>query len=99
MDRPCVYTEPGGSGTDRIAVWYQMGPLMKVILGGTVPFQFRTGPVKTERIPTRVDPILNGSEHIRACVNVALISNRTKFSNFFWFEESITNLHLVAKIE
>ena len=28
-----------------IAIWYQMGPLMKVILYGTVPFQFRTGPV------------------------------------------------------
>ena len=27
------------------AIWYQMGPLMKVILYGTVPFQFRTGPV------------------------------------------------------
>ena len=27
------------------AIWYQMDPLMKVILCGTVPFQFRTGPV------------------------------------------------------
>ena len=27
------------------AIWYQTGPLMKVILYGTVPFQFRTGPV------------------------------------------------------
>ena len=27
------------------AIWYQMGPLMKVILCGTAPFQFRTGPV------------------------------------------------------
>ena len=27
------------------AIWYQMGPLMKVILYGTVPFQFRTCPV------------------------------------------------------
>ena len=27
------------------AIWYQTGPLMKVILFGTVPFQFRTGPV------------------------------------------------------
>ena len=26
------------------AIWYQMGPLM-VILCGTVPFQFRTGPL------------------------------------------------------
>ena len=25
------------------AIWYQMGPLMKMILFGTVPFQFRTG--------------------------------------------------------
>ena len=27
------------------AIWCQMGPLMKVILCGTVSFQFRTGPV------------------------------------------------------
>ena len=27
------------------AILYQMGPLMKVILCGTVPLQFRTGPV------------------------------------------------------
>ena len=27
------------------AICYQMGPLMRVILSGTVPFQFRTGPV------------------------------------------------------
>ena len=27
------------------AIWYEMSPLMKVIPYGTVPFQFRTGPV------------------------------------------------------
>ena len=27
------------------ANWNQMGPFMKVNLCGTVPFQFRTGPV------------------------------------------------------
>ena len=27
------------------AIWYQMGPLMNVILCGTVPFQFITGPM------------------------------------------------------
>ena len=27
------------------AIWYLLGPLMKVILCGTVPFQFRSGPV------------------------------------------------------
>ena len=26
-------------------MWYQMGPLVKVILCGTVPLQFRTGPM------------------------------------------------------
>ena len=39
------------------AIWYQMGPRMKVILCGTVPFQFGTGPVYTEWIRTSVDPI------------------------------------------
>ena len=37
------------------AVWYQMGPLMKVILCGTVPFQFGTGPVQTEWIRFQTD--------------------------------------------
>ena len=41
--------DPFGTGSKlvriRSAVWYQMGPLLKVILHGTVPFQFRTGPV------------------------------------------------------
>ena len=27
------------------AIWYQMGPLMKVIPYGTIPFQIRAGPV------------------------------------------------------
>ena len=27
------------------AIWYQTGQLMKVILCGTLKFQFRTGPV------------------------------------------------------
>ena len=35
------------------AIWYQMGPLMKVILYGTVPFQFRT-------CVNKVDPYLSG---------------------------------------
>ena len=32
----------------RSAIWYQLDPLMKVILCGTIPFHFRTGPVQTE---------------------------------------------------
>ena len=46
------------------AIWYQMGPLMKVIPYGTVSFQFQTGPVSTEWIRTMVDPIPKGSKHI-----------------------------------
>ena len=42
MDKPCVYKGLGGSGTVQIrsAIWYQMGPLMKMILCGTVPYYF-----------------------------------------------------------
>ena len=47
------------------AIWFQMGPLVKVILYGTEPFQFRTGPGSI------VDPIPNGSKHVRSRVNVA----------------------------
>ena len=32
------------------AIWYQMSPLIKVMLCGTIPFQFRTGPMQTEWI-------------------------------------------------
>ena len=39
----------------RSAIWYQMGPLMKVILSGTVPVQNRS------RI-NRVDPYQSGSD-------------------------------------
>ena len=49
------------------AVWYQMGPLTKVIPYGTVPFQFRTGPNVN-----RLNPMSNGPEHIRSRVNLAL---------------------------
>ena len=34
--------DPVRIGSD---ISYQIGPLMKVILCGTLPFQFRTGPV------------------------------------------------------
>ena len=43
-DKPCVYTDKVDPVRIGSAIWYQMGPLMKVILCGTVPFQFRTGP-------------------------------------------------------
>ena len=56
----------------RSSVWYQMGPLMKVIPYGTVPFQFRTSPVYTQVIRFIVDLIPNGSERVRCRVKVAL---------------------------
>ena len=37
------------------AIWYQMGPLMKVILWGTLLFQFETSPVWTEWIRSQTD--------------------------------------------
>ena len=39
------------------AIWYQMDPLMKVILCGTIPFQFSTGPHVN-----RVDSYQSGSD-------------------------------------
>ena len=44
------------------AIWYQIGPLMNVIQYGTVPFQFRTGPVQTEWIRSQTD--LNISDSV-----------------------------------
>ena len=42
------------------AIWYQMGPLMKMILRGTT-----LEPVLCNRVdPTRVDPIPNEADHI-----------------------------------
>ena len=46
--KPCVYTGPGGSGTDRNFYLEPIGPIMKAIPYGTVLFQFQTGPVQTE---------------------------------------------------
>ena len=57
------------------AIWYQMGPLMKVIPYRTVPFprdRFSFEPVQCKRSGSIMDRIHNGSEHIRSCVNVAL---------------------------
>ena len=63
-DKPCVYTGPGGSGTDRICYLVPNGSTYKgdPIWNRTVPVV--QGPVQTEWIRTTVDPIPNGSEHI-----------------------------------
>ena len=53
-------TGPGGAVQNGSSVWCQLGPIMKVILYGTIPFQFQKGP-KTEWIP-------NGSEHIQYAI-------------------------------
>ena len=46
-DKSCVYTRPGGTG-NWICCLVPNGSLTKVILCGTIPFQFRTGPMQTE---------------------------------------------------
>ena len=65
-DKPCVYTEPGGSGTDRICF---LAPNGSTYQGD--PIWNRTVPVSNRSRVNRVDPILTGSGHIRSCVNVA----------------------------
>ena len=68
-DKPCVYTGPGGFGTDRICYLVPNGSTYE-----GDPLWNSTVPVQNLYRVNRVDPIPNGSEHIRSRVNVALIS-------------------------
>ena len=74
MDRPCVYMGPGGpggSGTDRICYLVPNGSTYEgdPIWNPTVPVSNQS---RVNRVdPYLVDPIPNGSEHIRSCANVA----------------------------
>ena len=66
--KPCVYVGPGGSGTDRI---YSLVPYGSTHEGD--PIWNRTVPVLNQVLckqctPTIVDPIPNGSGHIRSRV-------------------------------
>ena len=69
MDKPCVYTGPGGSFTDWICYLvpngssYESGPIWN-----------RTVPVSNQSCVNRVDTIPDGSERIRSRVNITLIS-------------------------
>ena len=62
-DKPCVYTGPGGFGM----VW-----ICYLVPNGSTyegyPIWNRTVPVSNRSSVNRVDPIQNGSEHIRSCV-------------------------------
>ena len=72
-DKSCVYTGPGGCGTDRSAIWYQVGHEGDRTWNRTVPVSNRS------RV-SRVDSISNGPEVIRSRVNVAIISRNSQSS-------------------
>ena len=59
MDKPCVYTGPGGSGTDGIRYLVPNGSTYEgdPMWNHSISVQNRSG-------VNRVDPIPNGSEHI-----------------------------------
>ena len=65
-DKLCVYTEPGGSGTDRNCYLVPNGSTHE-----GDPIWDRTVPISNRSCVNRVDPISNGSEHIRSRVSVA----------------------------
>ena len=67
-DKSCVYMGPGGSGMDRICYLVPNGSTYE-----GDPMWNRTVQVLNRSRVSRVDPIPNGSEHIRSRVNVALI--------------------------
>ena len=60
MDRIC-YLVPDGSTYEGDPIWNRTVPVFVVV------------PCKQGEIRTTVDPIPNGSEHIRSRVNVALV--------------------------
>ena len=62
----CVYTGPGGSGTE----WICYLVLNESTYEGD-PMWNRTVPISNRSRVNRVDPIPNGSEHILSRVNVA----------------------------
>ena len=62
-DRPCVYTGPVGACTDRICCLVPNGSTYE-----GDPMWNRTIPVWNWSCVNRVDPIPNGSGHIRSCV-------------------------------
>ena len=66
MDKSCVYTGPGGSSTNRICYLVPNGSTYE-----DDPMSNWAVPVWNRSRVTRVDPIPNGSEHIRSRVNVA----------------------------
>ena len=68
MDKPCVYTRPGGSGMDRICYLVPNGSTYECD-----PIWNHTVPGSNRSTVNRVDPIPNGSEHVRSRVNVALV--------------------------
>ena len=70
-DKPCVYTGPAGSGTDRICYLVPHGSTYE----GDLMWN-HTVPVQNWSFVNRVDPISNGSEYIQSCVNVALEYNK-----------------------
>ena len=55
--KPFVYTGPAGSVRIESAIWYQMGPLMKVIPYGPYRSSFEPVPCRsvTNRIPFQTD--------------------------------------------
>ena len=65
-DKLCVYMGPGGFGTDRICYLVPNGSTYECDL-----IWNHTVPVSNRSRANRVDPIPNGSEHIRSHVNVA----------------------------
>ena len=72
MDKPCVYTGPGGSVTARTCYLVQNGSIYEGNPTWNVLFHFPISPVLTEWVRTTVGPIPKGSEHFRSNANVAL---------------------------
>ena len=64
-NKPCAYTGPGRSGTDRICCLVGNGSTYD-----DDPIWNRTFPFSNRSPSNRVVPTPNGSEHIRSLINV-----------------------------
>ena len=87
MDKPCVYTKPGGSGTDRICYLIRNGSSYE-----GDPIRNCTVPVLNRFRVNRVDPYHSGSDPGKFVWTSAVTSQMRHFKNW---SVSLSSMHFL----